>query len=150
LDEGSLTQRLIKTSGGQFSVQLLSQQWQQPAQHERTLLGMAARELGIVREVLLCCHGQPWVFARSVMPARSLAGHLRRFRHLDNSSLGAILFSDPSMRRRPFEITQLHGRDPQLPSCVHSDSTLWGRRCRFELGGKPVMVSEIFLPGFRA
>ena len=149
LDSGSLTQRLIKASGGQFAVQVLKQRWERPRLSEAQLLDMQPREMGIIREVALLCGGEPWVFARSVIPASSLHGHLRRLRQLDNSSLGAMLFSDPSMQRWPFQLARLDGFNHQLPEQLRQDSELWGRRSRFELRGKPLMVSEIFLQAFR-
>lgn len=150
LDQGSLTQRLIKTSRGQFKVQVLSQRWQRPRLSERALLDMPVREVAIIREVLLLCHNEPWVFARSVMPAKSLVGRLRRLRNFDDSSLGAMLFRDTSMRRQPFQLARIDGDSQAIPLAVQQNAELWGRRSRFELGGKPLMVSEIFLPTFRA
>jgi len=150
LDQGSLTKRLIKRSGGTFYVQLLSQRWQRPRPSEVRLLGMPERELAIVREVALMCFDQPWVFARSVIPASSLTGRLRQLRHLETRPLGAMLFSDPGMRRQPFELAAIDGDSLQIPESLRQQQTLWGRRCRFELSDKPIMVSEIFLPGFRA
>ncbi len=149
LDNGSLTKRLVRASGGQFRVKVLNQQWQQPRFSERRLLDMGSRETSIVREVLLLCFNEPWVFARSVIPARSVRGHLRQLRKLSDSSLGAMLFSDPSMQRHPFELALIDGNSPQLPTSLHSAQNIWGRRCRFELAGHPLMVSEIFLPTFR-
>ena len=111
---------------------------------------MAHREQAVVREVVLRCFNQPWVFARSVIPASSLTGHLRQLRHLETKPLGAMLFSDPSMQRQPFQLAEIPGRDLQIPQPLHQDEALWGRRSRFELAGKPIMVSEIFLPEFKA
>ncbi len=148
LDRGSLTQRLIKSSHGQFKVQVLTQQWQRPRLSEATLLGMQTREMAIIREVALLCGGEPWVFARSVMPASSLVGRLRRLRKFNDSSLGEMLFRDPSMRRYPFQIAAIDGNSQQLPASLQHNGELWGRRCRFEMAAKPIMVSEIFLPSF--
>lgn len=150
LDQGSLTQRLVKASQGHFQVQVLLQEWQRPRPSETAMLGMKPREKAIIREVALLCHGQPWVFARSVIPCRSLSGRLRRLRKFNNSSLGDMLFRDPSMRRSAFEITRIDGTSQQLPKAMRQATALWGRRCRFELAAKPIMVSEVFLPAFRA
>ena len=110
---------------------------------------MRQREQALVREVLLVCNNQPWVFARSIIPASVLKGRLHRLRTLHNSSLGTILFTDRSMRRQPFEIAVIDGNSEQLPTDLRQPEKLWGRRCRFEVAGKPLMVSEIFLPDFR-
>jgi chorismate--pyruvate lyase len=149
LDSGSLTQRLIKSSSDHFAVQVLKQEWQRPRLSEVQLLNMQPREMAIIREVALLCHGQPWVFARSVIPATSLHGHLRRLRKLNNSSLGALLFSAPSMHRAPFQLAKLNGFNHQLPQSLQQNADLWGRRSRFELSGKAIMVSELFLQAFK-
>lgn len=149
LDAGSLTRRLLQVSGGEFRVQVIQHGWQRPRFSEAQLLEMPERQWGIVREVALLCHNQPWVFARSVIPASSVTGHLRRLRKFSDSSLGELLFRDISMRRQPFELTCIDGQSEQLPANLRQQQTLWGRRCRFELADKPIMVSEIFLPAFR-
>lgn len=149
LDSGSLTARLIDASGGEFRVQVLSQRWRRPRPSERRLLGMAPRQVAIVREVALLCRGEPWVFARSVMPASSLTGRLRHLRKFKDSALGALLFSDPGMRRAPYEIARIDGSSAAIPERLRRDDALWGRRSCFFLDDKPLMVSEIFLPAFR-
>ncbi|WP_373078755.1 chorismate lyase [Zhongshania sp.] len=148
LDTGSLTAHLRRVSDGQFHVEVLSQRWQLPRLSERRLLGMGDRDWGLVREVLLCCRNEPWVFARSVMPATSLVGRLARLRHLDNRPLGHLLFTDPMMSRDPYEICQLPSADLSLGISPDTDKLLWGRRSRFLLSQRPIMVSEIFLPAF--
>jgi len=138
----------MKTSNGNFKVKVLSQQWESPRQSESRLLNMRNREKAIIREVALLCYDTPWVFARSVMPASSLTGYLRQLRHFDNSSLGAMLFKDPSMQRHPFELVKIDGDSLCLPDELKQSSSIWARRCRFELAGKPLMVSEMFLEQF--
>lgn len=154
LDPGSLTRHLIAASDNQFRVELLGHRWQRPLASERRLLRMGMRDRGIVREVILRCHDQPWVFARSVIPARSLRGPLRRLRKFSDSSLGELLFREPGMHRGPFEVAQIDAGNALLPAALRridqaGRATLWGRRCRFEIAGKPILVSEIFLPAFQ-
>jgi chorismate--pyruvate lyase len=148
LDSGSLTARLISASNNSFRVQVLAQQWQRPRLSERRLLKMSHRDIAIVREVALLCGGVPWVFARSVIPAASLTGSLNHLRKLSGSPLGAMLFSDPSMRRAAFQLAKIAGDSEQIPTTLRQSEALWGRRSRFELQGKALMVSELFLPTF--
>ena len=148
LDSGSLTQRLVAASGGDFKVMVLSQGWQRPEISEAILLDMPHRQMAVIREVLLMCHQQAVVFARSIMPATSLTGRLRHLRHFDNSSLGELLFRDKSMRRHPFQLTRIEGSNPILPPTLQQQGKLWGRRSRFDLDNKPIIVSEIFLNSF--
>ncbi len=150
LDKGSLTARLVAASDGDFRVKVLQQSWQRPHLSERRLLGMADREMGIIREVELICRSEPWVYARSVIPASSLQGRLRHLKKFNDSALGALLFSDPGMRRAGYELARIGGDAAAIPPHLRSDDTLWGRRSCFYLSDMPLMVSEIFLPAFRA
>jgi chorismate--pyruvate lyase len=146
LDEGSLTATLKQLSGGDFRVTVLQQCWQSPRHSEAQLLMIDPRAACLIREVLLIGKGQPWIFARSVMPAMALTGHLYRLRRLKNSSLGELLFRDHSLQRSEFELGLFPPPQTLLAETISSEETLIGRRCRFELSGKSLMVSEIFLP----
>ncbi|MFT6550335.1 MAG: chorismate--pyruvate lyase [Zhongshania marina] len=148
LDTGSLTAHLRRVSQGQFHVEVLFQRWQIPRLSERRLLGMGDRDWGLIREVRLHCHNEPWVYARSVLPATSLVGRLDRLRTLDNRPLGHLLFTDPHMSRDRYEICRVPAMAVGAPESEQNDG-LWGRRSRFLLSGHPIMVSEIFLPAFR-
>ena len=146
LDEGSLTARLKHLSQGEFRVQVLAQRWQRARRSEVQLLGITPRAACLVREVILSGNNQAWIYARSVMPATSLTGHLYRLRRLKNSSLGELLFRDHSLSRSPFELTRFAAQHAHLPEQIDRSAPLIGRRCRFELSGKSLLVSEIFLP----
>ena len=148
LDDGSLTGRLIDLNRGPFAVERLYQGWQVPQPSERRLLGMSPRQQALVREVTLLIAGEPQVFARSVFPIASLTGGLTHLRRLQNRSLGAILFRSPGMRRSPFELAQIPGDSGYLPEQLQQAEPAWGRRSRFEIEGKGLLVSEVFLRQF--
>jgi chorismate--pyruvate lyase len=148
LDDGSLTSRLVKLGQGRFRVQRLYQGWQVPLPSERRLLDIGHRQQALVREVMLTLDHRPVVFARSVFPISSLDGSLAHLRRLQNRSLGAILFRHPGMRRSPFELARVEGDSDYLPPELHQPAPAWGRRSRFEIRGKGLMVSEVFLQGF--
>jgi chorismate--pyruvate lyase len=149
LDEGSLTEHLQRESGGAFRVQRLQQRWQIPLPSERRLLGLSARQSGLVREVALLCEGKPWVFARSVIPVATLRGPLRQLRHLGNESLGALIFRNPKLGRSSFELAILPVNSPYIDVSLRQNKTAWARRSRFEVQGKKLLVSEVFLDAFR-
>lgn len=144
-DNGSLTERLMARGRGEFRVQRLYQGWEVPLASERRLLELPARQLALVREVTLLLGGDAVVFARSVFPIASLTGGLAHLRRLQNRSLGAILFKHPGMRRSPFELALMPGSSAYLPRHLQQSEPAWGRRSRFDIGGKSVMVSEVFL-----
>ena len=148
LDDGSLTGRLIELQQGAFAVRRLYQGWQVPLFSERLLLARKPRQQAIIREVLLTLDDRPVVFARSVFPIASLGGDLGHLRRLENKSLGAILFKHPGMRRSPFEIAHIAGDSDYLPPPLHQEKPAWARRCVFEIQGKSLLVSEVFLEQF--
>ncbi|MEP5765829.1 MAG: chorismate lyase [Halieaceae bacterium] len=150
LDEGSLTARLIDKSQGEFRVQRLHQGWQRPLLSEQRLLGLGAAQWALVREVVLRCFDQPWVYARSIIPASTLSGKLRRLRHLQNESLGELLFQHPKLMRDEFELALLPPGSTYIHSSLQQDSPAWARRSRFILDGRALMVSEVFLQQFQA
>lgn len=149
LDEQSLTERLIRASGGDFRVQRLSQGWQRPLLSERRALGIAQGHWALVREVALLCHEHAWVYARSVIPAATLSGKLRRLRQLQNRSLGAMLFQQPGLTREAFELALLPTQSPYIHPNLRQDEPAWARRSRFVLNRHPLLVSEVFLSGFK-
>ena len=147
-EDGSLTGRLIELGRGEFRVQRLYQGWQVPLPSEQKLLALPPRQLALVREVALQLDQQTVVFARSVFPVSSLTGSLAHLRRLQNKSLGAILFRHPGMHRSPFELALMSGDSDYLPSSLHQGEPAWGRRSRFDIQGKQLLVSEVFLQPF--
>ncbi|WP_275098365.1 chorismate--pyruvate lyase family protein [Sedimenticola hydrogenitrophicus] len=152
-DRGSLTARLKSASPGDFRVNLLRQGWARPLDSERRLLGMRRGGIAVLREVELLCGGVPWVFARTLIPARSLQGPARRLAMLGERPLGEVLFADPSMRRGVTQMACLLPRHALFVSAtVHlrQVEAIWGRRTLFHLAGKPLLVNELFLPDIPA
>lgn len=149
LDATSLTRRLQLGCGDQFRVQVLQQNWGLPLASERQALGIRQGGRAVIREVRLMCGDVPWVFARTVIPVRSLLGPQRRLAHLGSKPLGAALFADPKLRRGEVEITRI-GPGEKLFECAVAEAispeVIWGRRSLFWLRGKPLLVSEFFLP----
>ncbi len=150
LAPGSLTRLLQQASGGDFQVRLLSQGWETPLPDEARLLGIRPKRHALVRQVQLLCKGSPWVYARTVIPRSTLSGRRRRFVHLGTRPLGAVLFADPSMQRSEVQIARLEPsmKLHRLASAElgETPAVLWGRRSVFRLSGRPLLVSEIFLP----
>lgn len=146
LDRGSLTQRLIHASNGNFSVRVVRQEWLQPNRDEALLLGCPITTRALIREVELLCHGEVWVVARSVIPSSTLQGEERQLKTLGNRSLGSFLFKSRSMKRGPFQITQASPSSLAMQAGETLNGPLWGRRSVFFLHEKPLLVSELFLP----
>ena len=148
LDSGSLTAKLLILSGGKFKVQVLRQIHARAHRSEALALGIGAHERCLIREVILRGHNQPWVFARSVLPLRSLTGTLRHLRKQGTRPLGAFLFSQPHLKRSAIALASISSHHAYLPATLMGTSPVWGRRSVFSLDAKPLLVSEVFLPGF--
>jgi len=150
LDPASLTRRIQSVCRGRFRVDVLNQGFQRPHLNELQALQMRAPDWGFVREVQLLCDEVPWVFARTVIPRSTLTGQYRRLTRLRSRPLGAFLFADPTMERGPVEIARLSAGDKLFPIAMNRldaiPREIWGRRSVFTLSGKPLLVSEIFLP----
>lgn len=150
VEPGSLTHRLQLACKGNIHVEIVSHCRQRPMLNEAFALGMRHDEHALVRQVRLKCQQQTWVFARSVIPFKTLTGRCRRLAHLGEKPLGAMLFADSSMHRDPVEIAMITPRQPLFMAAVqnlkHKPKTIWGRRSVFYLDSKPLLVSEMFMP----
>ena len=145
-DPASLTARLKQKCTADFRVEVLSQAIQKPRLDEFKVLGMEAGSYALVRQVRLCCGHTCWVYARTVIPFSTLKGKQRIYANLGTRPLGAMLFADRTMQRDKVMVTALYGN--QLPAGLGlaEDDMVWGRRSVFKVAGKPLLVSEYFLP----
>lgn len=146
---GSLTAQL-RAHGSGFRVQVLGQGLRRAHADEWRELGAGASSLVLVREVLLHLDGRPVVLAHSIARARDLHGAWRALAGLGSRPLAEALFRDPLVRREPLAFACLDARHP-LHRRVNkvlgaSQSTLWARRSRFRRAGRPLLVTEVFLP----
>ncbi|WP_029686453.1 chorismate lyase [Tatumella saanichensis] len=85
-----------------------------------------------LREVILYGDGKPWLSGRTVLPEGTLSGPETALLALGESPLGRFLFTSSQL-----------SRDFILPG--HSDG-LWGRYSLLRLSGKPLILTELFLP----
>jgi len=148
LDGGSLTKRL-KNSCSKFVVKVLRQVWEQPAASEAQQLNLSGDELAFIREVELHCDDEPWVFARSIMPASTLTGKDYELSQLGDNPLGELLFNSKQLTRGNIEIAAIsseHKIFNHIAQYQSNQVVTWGRRSIFYLAQKPLLVNEIMLP----
>jgi len=149
-DPSSLTARLIRhchnRRDGRFSVRLLQQSMRTPTLDECETLNIKHRRAAIIREVKLYCDDTALVYARTVIPKSTLTGKQRAYGNLGNRPLGAMLFADRSMRREQVMVSSLRPGDALYEKTGAGGQVVWGRRSVFYVGGKPLLVSEYFLP----
>ncbi len=144
-DASSLTARLVKLCGNDFSVRVISQRWQLLSAEEAQAMALDHSGAALVRQVLLCCGDTPLVYARTVIPGITTKGAQRRYSNMGNRPLGAMLFADRTMMREEVQVAMLpvshEGHQYAKP-----DELVWGRRSVFRVAGKPLLVSEYFYP----
>jgi chorismate--pyruvate lyase len=144
-DVSSLTARLVELCGNDFSVRVLSQNWQKLDAEEASAMSLRHVHAALVREVLLCCKDSPLVYARTVIPSTTLQGAQRLYANMGNRPLGAMLFADRTMRREAVQVAMLSASDG-VNQFAGPEFPVWGRRSVFRVAGKPLLVSEFFLP----
>lgn len=130
---------------GHLTVDVLEDRWQAPSPRERLRLKLKPRELARIRTVILRVNGEPVVYARSIIPARSLKGAWRYLPHLGNRPLGGYLYKAKQLRRTPTEVVKLPAG--LIENC---DQGLWARRSIFQQYGPGILVNEAFYPAIRS
>ena len=129
--EDSMTKR-IEQYGKPVSVTLLNEEFihRDALTSEQHLLPEEPRYW--LREILLCVGDEPWLAGRTVVPESTLCGPELALQQLGKTPLGRYLFTSSQLTRDFIEI----GRH----------DALWGRRSRLRLSGKPLLLTELFLP----
>ena len=125
---------------------VLSQTVEKPRLDELKVLGMSTGSYALIRQVRLCCDDSCWVYARTVIPLSSLRGKLRVYANLGTRPLGAMLFADRTMQRGEVMVTALAAGVLPAALTIPQQGVVWGRRSVFKVSGKPLLVSEYFLP----
>ncbi|MEM7874602.1 chorismate lyase [Morganella morganii] len=85
-----------------------------------------------LREVVLYGDGVPWLTGRTVVPEETLAGEEQQLLKMGNVPLGRYLFTSGCLTRDyiRFGLSETH----------------WARCSRLCLAGKPLLLTEVFLP----
>lgn len=143
-DKGSLT-RKIQNCCNQFRVTIISQALAYPFTDESAVFGLRNRRLAWVREVSLYADGCPVVYARSVLSQESMRGAWQVLSKIGNKPIGAVLFSDPGIRRSQLVYKKLDAQH-SLRHILVRNETLWARRSVFIRDKMPLLVNEVFMP----
>ncbi len=149
-DPGSLTRSVVASCQEGFRVELIRQTRGEAMPGEAALLAAGASQANLVREVRLYCGRQAWVFARTLIPLRSLRGPAFSLSRLGQRPLGAVLFSDPTTRRMCVEVARITPRHRLFGRATDhlgvKPAAIYGRRTLFDYRGDLILVNELFLP----
>ncbi|WP_027707292.1 chorismate--pyruvate lyase family protein [Zooshikella ganghwensis] len=145
---GSLTEQLAKHFNSKVSVHLHRQQWLTATKEEQQYLVITPDTLTNIREITLFVRQQPCILARTVIPKETLSGNYQDLLTIKEQPLGHFLFGNANIIRLPqFELTTLKTADLPIQHDLPLPSEqVWGRRSRFLLSQKPLMITEYFLP----
>ena len=150
IDTGSLTRRLQQFNEHDFSVQLLGNHWMRPLADECLNMGVPITQMAMQREVRLLDGDNANVYARTVIPLATYRAMQQRFSGLGTKSLGELLFTEPSVQRGSIEVACLKPGEWLFEMAIleedYRPEELWARRSHFYIGGKVLLVNEIFLP----
>ena len=131
-------------------MRVLSQQWIRPEIDEARLLNIPYRQKALLRQVQLLCGDTVCVYARSIIPLKTLNGRHNRLRYLGDRPLGAYLFANPSLQRNQQQLASIAKKDALFDIATvgsrQNCTQIWGRRSLFTIDDKPLLVSEYFLP----
>jgi len=148
-DEASLWRRLQDSGCGVLQEKMVRQQWGRPQANESALLMLRRGERSLMREVYLCTGDVARVYSRTVIPARILSRG-RKLSRLGGRPLGAALFADCALRRGERQWARIDATHSLFPAMAGTLSlaseAVWGRRAIYHLGGRPLLVTEVFLP----
>ncbi|MBJ7551203.1 chorismate--pyruvate lyase family protein [Marinomonas ostreistagni] len=135
----SITAKLRQA--GQLRVDVLEDSWQTPTPREQLRLRLKSRETARVRTVVLYLDNEPMLYARSIIPARSMKGSWRFLPYLGNQPLGGYVYKSRALRRSTTEVVKLPAGLIQ-----NSNEALWARRSVFIEYGPGILVNEAFYP----
>lgn len=146
VDRGSLTVRLRALAAPiALQVRVLRTGEEEPVARERAAAGLPSGK-AYVREVILGPAGEPWVFARTLIPLPSMDGVMADLGSLGERPLGEWLFTRAGVRRGCLEVarTSLPGGVDEALS--DPGEPLWSRCSCFTVDAQRLLVCEYFLP----
>ena len=147
-EPGLLTARVRAACGEATLLRMLRLVPAPLAPHLRTRLG--GDDSGcLLREVEINCGATRWVFAQSVFPDSTVERY-PWLGELGDNGLGESLARVADVRREPLEYIELaptHELARAALGTVRAGGPLWARRAIYRLGGSPILVQEVFLPG---
>jgi chorismate--pyruvate lyase len=147
-EPGLLTARVRAACGEAMSLRMLRLERTSLALQLRDTLGVEDADC-LMREVEIGCGANRWIFAQSVFPV-STVGRYPWLGDLGDNGLGEALARVEDVRREPLEYAELAPAHELARAAFGSDESsraVWARRAIYRLGGWPILVQEVFLPG---
>ena len=131
-ESGPITKRI--SANENFELNLLREEIDEVDETEKKYLGNSIGDIK-VREVVLLGNKVPKVYAKSLIPVKTIKKGFSKLGSLGTKPLGDILF----------EKNIFNKIDVMYSSFVHEDSIFWGRKTKYLVKNLPFSVMEIFL-----
>lgn len=145
-EPGSLTARVRARCAERFRFSVIDQRYEDDV----AVFADLEPSRTFCREITMGCGEVPLVFARTRVPAATLAAY-PWLGELGGTPLGTRLFDEPGYMRGRFLVARLVRGDALYDyiacNVTPLEAEIWARAARVELKGKPFEICECFLPG---
>lgn len=147
--EASLTRFIQQRCEGVFSIELISESKHQAMPDEVKFLSLQNDEITFIRKSRLKCGNHAVVYARTIMPQKTIEGENQWLTMLGTKPLGDILFNDEKTYRTDMRYAKIPVDCELYQEATQGlgiTSELWGRQSLFYTDQQPLLITEIFLP----
>ena len=132
VEKGPITKRI--KSEESFQLNLLKDEISYVEDVEKEFLDVISNNIK-VREVILMGNNIPRVYAKSLIPIRTIDEGFSKLGKLGTKPLGDILFEKEIFKKTDVVYAQFQNKD----------SIFWGRKTKYIVKNMPLSVMEVFL-----
>ena len=132
IEKGPITKRI--KSKESFKLNLIKDEISAVDDSEKKFLEESSDKIK-VREVILMGNNIPRVYAKSLIPIRTIENGFSRLGELGTKPLGDILFEKEIFKKTNVVYAQFQDQD----------SIFWGRKTKYIVKNMPLSVMEVFL-----
>ena len=132
IEKGPITKRI--KSKESFKLNLIKDEICSVDDSEKKFLEESSDKIK-VREVILMGNNIPRVYAKSLIPIRTIENGFSRLGELGTKPLGDILFEKEIFKKTDVVYAQFQDKD----------SIFWGRKTKYIVKNMPLSVMEVFL-----
>lgn len=145
---GSFMERLLEHGVTDAGIQVVFEKFAQATEIEKHYLQLEDAEETWIREVIISSPLTIWMFARTIIPKKTLTGREKELQLLETRSLGSFLFQDKNLQRSAFEFSLIEKNSVDYQKISNyvpiRDQALSSRHSLFITHGKKIFLQEVF------
>jgi len=146
-EQGSLTELMKELMGASPVLKCMTEGRGRVNREEQQLLAIPPRQMAHVREITMGTAQNDWLFARTIIPTKTLKNGAKRLSQMKGVPLGKVLFGQMKAQRTQMRLDLVFVDEVGLEDLgIAIDFPLWQRRSVFQLNTGPLLITEIFLP----